>query len=99
MVNVSDYFTFLSGLLEEIDSMNALPSVMMTAEVTKLLSVVDMIKEEARLFQFFNGLDDAYSAQRSQLLIITPFPSVEVAYAAIQQKESQKGGCAACRCI
>lgn len=36
-IKVRDYFTCLIGLWEEIDSMNALPSVTITTEVSKLL--------------------------------------------------------------
>lgn len=90
-MKVSDYLTCLSGLWEEIDSMNILPTVAATTpEIIKLLNTIDTIKEEARLFQFLNGLDEIYGAQRSQILMITPLPSVEAACSAIQQEESQK---------
>lgn len=90
-MKICDYFTGLSSLWEELDSMNVLPAVtVMTPEITKLMQAIETVKQEARLFQFLNGLDDIYGAQRSQLLMSCPLPSVEMACAAVQQEESQR---------
>ncbi|XP_074346205.1 uncharacterized protein LOC141684972 [Apium graveolens] len=84
-IKVSEYYTGLSSLWEEIDSMNALPSVtVVDPEVTKLLNAIESLKEESRLFQFLNGLDEMYGVQRSQLLMLSPLSSVEIACAALQ---------------
>ncbi|GJR70301.1 cysteamine dioxygenase [Tanacetum coccineum] len=88
---VSEYYTKMKCVWEELDSMNNFPRlVTITPEISVFLSVVEKQKEEQRLFQFLNGLDDCYSVQRSQLLLINPLLSVENACAVIQQEESQK---------
>ena len=89
-LKINDYFTTLSSLWEEIDSMNTLPAITTVAsDVTTLLTTLETQKAESKLFQFLNGLDDNYSAIRSQLLLQNPLPTVDIAYAAIQQEESQ----------
>ncbi|XP_074346315.1 uncharacterized protein LOC141685088 [Apium graveolens] len=88
---VNDYFTQLSSLWEELESMNILPAVaVVTPEITALLPATETQKEEAKLFVFLNGLDGVYSPMRSQLLMQTQLPTVEIACAVIQQEESQR---------
>ncbi|XP_074352205.1 uncharacterized protein LOC141691379 [Apium graveolens] len=90
-ISINEYFTSLSSLWEEIDSMNVLPVVTTVAtDVTTFIAAIEKQKSESRLFQFLNGLDDTYAALRSQMLMQHPLPSVESAYATIQQEESQK---------
>ncbi|PWA47155.1 hypothetical protein CTI12_AA503560 [Artemisia annua] len=89
--SVSEYYTRMKYIWEELDSLTALPNLAtITPEITIFLNDVQRQKEEQRLFHFLNGLDECYSAQKSQLLLINPLPSVENACAVIQQEESQK---------
>ncbi|PWA81156.1 hypothetical protein CTI12_AA190480 [Artemisia annua] len=89
--SVSEYYTRMKCVWEELDSMNNLPRlVTITPEISVFLNAVKKQKEEQRLFQFLNGLDDCYGAQRSQLLLMNPLLNVENACAVIQQEESQK---------
>lgn len=90
-LSISEYYTALSSLWEEIESMNSLPILTtITPEITAFLTAINVLREEAKLFQFLNGLDDKYGAQRSQLLMMSPLPTVESACSAIQQEEAQR---------
>lgn len=86
-----EYYTTLSALWDELEAMSDLPIVTTaTDEVKALMKAIQVQKDETRLFQFLNGLDENFGPQRSQLLMVSPLPSVEMACAAIQQEESQR---------
>ncbi|XP_071695232.1 uncharacterized protein [Rutidosis leptorrhynchoides] len=90
-VAVSEFYTKMKCIWEEIDSMSDLPRVTgTTPKIVNFLNVVNRQKEEQHLFQFLNGLDEHFSSLRSQLLMMNPLPSVEIACSMIQQEESQR---------
>ncbi|XP_074348816.1 uncharacterized protein LOC141687437 [Apium graveolens] len=88
---VTEYFTALSALWEKIESMHILPTISnVTEEMTKFLKAIESMREESKLFQFLNRLDDCYAPQRSQILMFSALPSVERACSVIQQEENQR---------
>lgn len=88
---VNDYYTAMKSLWEEVESMNILPAVTNpTGEVKKLLEAIDLQREESKLFQFLNGVDEIYNSQRSQILMMVPLPSVEIVCSALMQEEAQR---------
>nr|XP_017256491.1 PREDICTED: uncharacterized protein LOC108226048 [Daucus carota subsp. sativus] len=90
-LSVVDFYTNLSSIWDEIEAMNMLPVLEYpTPEIHKLLDVLNTQKEESKLFYFLNGLNESYSALRSQLLMTNPLPSVEAACSVIQQEEHQR---------
>ncbi|XP_021849185.1 uncharacterized protein [Spinacia oleracea] len=89
--SISDYYTVMRGLWEELESLNDFPPITtMTTEINAFVQALNQQQEEQKLFQFLNGVDDHYSPQRSQLLMMSPLPSLETACSYLQQEESQR---------
>ncbi|XP_074356780.1 uncharacterized protein LOC141696550 [Apium graveolens] len=90
-LSITEYYTSMKMVWEELDTLTLLPAVTVsTDEVLKLLEEIHLQKEELRLFQFLNGLDDQYNSQCSQLLLQSPLPTVELACSALEQEEAQR---------
>jgi len=71
--SVSEYYTKIRGIWEELSAMNDLPRLTsVSEEITNLLHALAKQNEEQRLFQFLNGLDDLYASQRIQILLMNP---------------------------
>lgn len=88
---VSEYYTEMNALWEEIEGLNLLPAITeMSTEVTEFIKVMNQQKEEQHLFQFLNGLHEDYAPQRSQILMQSPLPSVEIACGPLLQEEAQR---------
>ncbi|KAL2902329.1 Mediator of RNA polymerase II transcription subunit 17, partial [Bienertia sinuspersici] len=89
--SVTEYYTTMKSLWDELDAMSNLPPItVMTPEVQAFVNALNKQREEERLFQFLNGLDDDYGSERSHILMFSPLPSVEEACARFVQEEAQR---------
>lgn len=87
--HVSDYYTNLRVLWEDIESMNDyLPITNVNSEITTFIEAIDQQKEEHKLIQFLNGLDLGYGALRSQIMLMCILPTVETVVSMVQQEKS-----------
>ncbi|XP_038995860.1 uncharacterized protein LOC120153902 isoform X2 [Hibiscus syriacus] len=82
---VSTYFTRLKLLWDEYHAL--VPLSACNCEVSQQNS--KHIAQQ-RLLQFLMGLNDTYSAIRSQVLLMQPLPNVNQAYSMIVQEEAQR---------
>lgn len=64
--SITEYYTSMKAVWEEFDTFNMLHVVVNPVpDVVKLLEAIKLQKEELRLFQFLNGLNEQYNTQRS----------------------------------
>ncbi|XP_054794561.1 uncharacterized protein LOC129300062 [Prosopis cineraria] len=84
-LTVSSYYTRLKELWEEQSFLIAVPTC--KCETSKVY--FDLMQQQ-RLLQFLKGLSESYSQARSQILLMTPLPSVNQAYNMIMEDEAQK---------
>lgn len=67
---ISEYYTQMRVLWEELESLNT-PITTVNTEITTFICELNKHKEEQRLFLFLNGMKTDYSAQRSQILMMS----------------------------
>lgn len=80
-----EYYTEISAIWEELEAMNTMPVLTtITPEISVFIKALETQKQESRIFQFLNGLDEDYSPQRSQILMMPELPRVEMACYIIQ---------------
>ncbi|XP_076889651.1 uncharacterized protein LOC143540461 [Bidens hawaiensis] len=87
---VSAYFTKLRGLWDEIQSVLPIPQCTCnkcTCSIGKRL--VDHQAKE-RMYEFLMGLDSEFNVIKTQILAMTPAPSLNSAYHLVYQDEQQR---------
>ncbi|XP_074305524.1 uncharacterized protein LOC141640740 [Silene latifolia] len=88
---VTEYYIQLRTVWDELENLNDYPILAnITAQMSAFLTALEKQKEEARLFQFLNGLDKAYAQHRSVVLLMSPLPSVDDAVSIMVQEEAQQ---------
>ncbi|XP_009762103.2 uncharacterized protein [Nicotiana sylvestris] len=86
--DIAGYYTKVKRIWDELDTLNT--CVHFTCEYncggkSKTLKSL----QDGRLIQFLMGLNDIYSAMRSNILMFTPLPSINQAYSLLIQDEKK----------
>jgi hypothetical protein len=82
---VEEYYNELQGLWQEIDFRR--PNLMVYPEE---IEIFNKFVQETRVYLFLDGLDDKLDRVRADVVQITPFPSVEQAYARVRQEATRQ---------
>ncbi|KAL4591437.1 hypothetical protein LXL04_004402 [Taraxacum kok-saghyz] len=85
-LNVSEYFNKLNSLWKDYDALTNLTNCSCEASKSNIGH-----NQQLKLMQFLMGLDDSYSAIKSNILMQDPLPSVRVAFSIVSREESHKG--------
>ena len=85
-LTITEYYSELSGLWQEIDYYQDLQ-----AHCTEDAVLFQKLVEKERVYDFLVGLNPEYDQIRVQVLGKIPFPSHEDAYSHVQQEESRRG--------
>ncbi|GAV90097.1 UBN2_3 domain-containing protein, partial [Cephalotus follicularis] len=80
------YYYKLRQLWDEYDSLVTLPSC--GCDTSKAYVEHD---QQQKLLQFLMGLNDSYGNIRSQILLLSPLPTIGQAFSLISQEESHRG--------
>ena len=85
--SVTDFFTKLSALWEELDDYRPIPHGLCENETCKVCEEVEKTREVDKIFKFLMSLTDAYDMVSGQILLMKPKPSLDVAYSMVLQEE------------
>lgn len=84
-LSVVDYYTNLRNIWEELSTM--VPNLPVIEEVEEYAKYL----QQRKLYKFLFGLNDSFSNVKSQILFMSPLPSIGQAYAMIIEEEQRHG--------
>ncbi|KAL8090045.1 uncharacterized protein LOC141697667 [Apium graveolens] len=87
--DISDYFTRLKMLWDDIDSLALIPVCSCGCTCGASLKLSNF-QQDQRVIQFLMGLNESYTAMRGSILMKTPLPNISQAYSILLQEESQR---------
>ncbi|RDX91664.1 hypothetical protein CR513_26313, partial [Mucuna pruriens] len=88
--SVTTYFTQLKTLWQELDNFRPIPSCKCVTQCScTLIPTIENYREVDRVIRFLKGLNDDYSAVRSQIMLMDPLPTVNKVFSLLIQQERQ----------
>ena len=87
---VTTYFTNLQASWDQLLNRRPLPSCSCGRCVCGVNDKITLFNYQDTLMQFLNGLNEAFSQVRTQILMMEPSPSIDKAFSLVIQEERQR---------
>lgn len=88
--SVSEYFTQLNAIWEELHIYRPLPFCSCGNCTCAALKLVGDVQQQDYVFKFLMGLNDSFAGVRGQIILMSPLPSLDKAFSLILQEERQR---------
>ncbi|XP_061376521.1 uncharacterized protein LOC133318537 [Gastrolobium bilobum] len=82
--SVSDYFTILKALWDELNNLRPPPP----CTCGSLVQIREH-RETDQVIRFLRGLNESFAQVRSQIMLMSPLPNINKAFSLVQQQERQ----------
>ena len=87
---VTSFFTGLQVAWDQLLNFRLLPCCACGKCTCGVNDKITSFQHQDSLMQFLNGLNDAYSQVRTQILMMEPIPSIDKAFSLVIQEERQR---------
>ena len=87
---VTTYFTNLQASWDQLLNLRPSPSCSCGRCICGLNDKITLFNHQDALMQFLNGLNEAFSQVRTQILMMEPSPSIDKAFSLVIQEERQR---------
>lgn len=92
-MSITSYFTQLKTLWQELDNFRPIPSCLCEIRCTcPLVNTVKSYREDDYVIRFLRGLNEQYTAVKSQIMLMRPLPDISDAYSMLIQQERGLNG-------
>nr|GLL24338.1 uncharacterized protein LOC109166102 [Ipomoea trifida] len=88
--SISSYYTKLKSLWDEMMAISPLPKCVCSGCTCNISKQMADMKEKEQLYDFLMGLDEEFTAVKSQILCSKPTPSLGRAYHMVSEDEQQR---------
>lgn len=89
-MNITEYYTKVKSVWDEIDSLNPLPTCVCNGCTCTLTKKVLKLQQDQHLMSFLMKVDDQYGPVKTNILMLPELPNVSIAYHMLYQEHKHK---------